>query len=63
MIIFLNLLALLIAAFYFFGIGGFLVFALLDKQKDSTVENKVVAIVLFLALIVMPALGVFYSLR
>jgi hypothetical protein len=61
--IFLMLIALGIAGFYFFGIGGLLIFAFFDRQKDSLTENRVTAIVLFLALIVMPALGIFYTLQ
>lgn len=61
--ILLNLIALTIAGGYFIGIGGVLLFAFFDQQKDSTTENRVVAILLFLALIVTPALGILFSLR
>lgn len=61
--ILLNLIALVIAGGYFFGIGAVLLFAFFDKQKDSTTENRVGALLLFLALIVVPALGIVYSLR
>lgn len=63
MAVFLNLIALGIAAFYFLGIGGLLTFGLFDRQKDSLTENRVAAVILLLALIAMPAMGIFYTLR
>lgn len=47
---------------YFVGFGLVLVFAMFDKQKDSTMDNKIVAFFLFLGLIVVPLLGVITSL-
>jgi hypothetical protein len=61
--VFLNLIALTIAAVYFVGVGGLLIFGFFDRQKDSLIENRVIAVFLFIALIVMPAFGIIYSLR
>lgn len=47
---------------YFLGFGIVLVFAMFDKQKDSTMDNKIVAFILLLGLIVVPLLGVITSL-
>jgi hypothetical protein len=47
---------------YFVGFGIVLVFAMIDKQKDSTMDNKITAFFLFVGLIVVPLLGVITSL-
>ncbi len=61
--ILLNLIAIVIAGGYFLGIGGFLVFAFFDRQKDSKTENRIVAIILFFALIVVPGFGLLATMR
>ncbi len=60
---FLHLIAIIVAVVYFLGIGGMLIFAFVDRQKDSLTENRVVAVLLFIGLIVAPAFGILYSLR
>ena len=59
----LNLIALVIAAVYFIGIGGALVFGVIDTQSDNTADNRIVAVLLAIALIGAPLLGVISSFR
>jgi|GEM_PF-1639212 len=47
---------------YFIGFSIVLIFAMIDKQKDSTMDNKIVAFFLLLGLVVVPLLGVITSL-
>jgi hypothetical protein len=47
---------------YFIGFGIVLIFAILDKAKDSTMDNKIVAFMLLLGLILVPLFGVLTSL-
>lgn len=47
---------------YFIGFGLVLVFAMFDKSKDSTMDNKIVAFMLLLGLILVPLFGVITSL-
>lgn len=47
---------------YFVGFGLVLIFAILDKAKDSTMDNKIVAFMLLLGLIIVPLFGVLTSL-
>lgn len=57
----LNLLALIIAASYLIAVGGALVFGIIDTQRDNTTDNRIVAVLLLIALIGAPLLGVISS--
>lgn len=59
-ILYIVVSALVIA--YFVGATLVLVFAMIDKQKDSTIDNRIVAFLLLLGLVVVPLLGVLTSL-
>lgn len=47
---------------YFAGFALVLIFAMTDKSKDSTADNKIVAFMLFIGLILVPLFGVLTSL-
>lgn len=47
---------------YFVGFGIVIIFALFDKQRDTTMDNRIVAFLLLLGFIAVPLLGVLTSL-
>jgi hypothetical protein len=63
MLALVKLIALIIALAYFIVLGGALVFGIVDKQPSNTFDNRVVAVLLFIGLIVIPLFGVIGSLN
>jgi len=47
---------------YFVGFCIVLIMGILDKQRDTTADNRIVAFLLLLGLVVVPLLGVLTSL-
>lgn len=62
MMLILYIIVTIAVVAYFLGFGIVLVFAMFDPQKDSTMDNKIVAFFLLLGLVVVPFLGVITSL-